>query len=59
MFFDEENTMPPRFDGDELEFPKVERKRTSLVTNAHLAKETELDKLRDAMCSIQETVKKT
>lgn len=44
-----EETKPPRFDGDDLEFPEFMRKWDSQVTKANLPEETELDKLRDAI----------
>ena len=42
-----EKTKPPKFNGEDIEFPEFQRKWTSLVTKANLPEETELDKLRD------------
>ena len=42
-----EKTRPPKFNGDELEFPEFLRKWQSQVNKANLPEETELDKLRD------------
>ena len=42
-----EKTKPPKFNGEDIEFPEFQRKWTSLVTKANLSEETELDKLRD------------
>ena len=44
-----EKTKPPKFDGDDCEFPEFRRKWTSLVTNANFPEETEIDKLRDSI----------
>ena len=44
-----EKTKPPRFNGDNLEFPEFQRKWESQVNKANLPEETELDKLRDAL----------
>ena len=44
-----EKTKPPKFNGDELEFPEFKRKWLSQVNKANLPEETELDKLRDAV----------
>ena len=44
-----EKTKPPKFNGDELEFPEFKRKWASQVSKAYLPEETELDKLRDAV----------
>ena len=44
-----EKTKPPRFNGDELEFPEFQRKWNSQVHKANLPVETELDKLRDVI----------
>ena len=42
-----EKTKPPRFNGDDLDFPEFSRKWASQVSRANLPEETELDKLRD------------
>ena len=42
-----EKTKPPRFNGEDIDFPEFRRKWTSQVTQACLPVETELDKLRD------------
>ena len=42
-----EKTKPPKFNGDELEFPEFKRKWASQVSKAYLPEESELDKLRD------------
>ena len=44
-----EKTKPPKFTGEDIEFPEFKRKWTSQVTKANLPVETELDKLRDAL----------
>ena len=44
-----EKTKPPKFDGDELDFPEFKRKWSAQVSKANLHEETELDKLRDAI----------
>ena len=44
-----EKTKPPRFNGDDLDFPEFKRKWASQVSKANLPVETELDKLRDAI----------
>ena len=44
-----EKTRPPKFNGDELEFPEFKRKWESQVSKAYLPEESELDKLRDAL----------
>ena len=44
-----EKTKPPKFSGDDLDFPEFKRKWLSLVNKANLPEETELDKLRDAV----------
>ena len=44
-----EKTKPPKFNGEDIEFPEFKRKWTSLVTKANLPVETELDKLKDAL----------
>ena len=42
-----EKTKPPRFNGEDVDFPEFRRKWTSQVTKANLPTETEIDKLRD------------
>ena len=44
-----EKTKPPRFTGEDLEFPEFKRKWLSQVNKANLPVETELDKLRDSV----------
>ena len=44
-----EKTRPPKFNGDDVEFPEFFRKWNSQVHKANLPEETELDKLRDAI----------
>ena len=44
-----EKTKPPKFSGDELDFPEFKRKWSSQVSKAYLPEESELDKLRDAV----------
>ena len=44
-----EKTKPPKFSGDELDFPEFKRKWLSQVNKANLPEETDLDKLRDAV----------
>ena len=44
-----EKTKPPKFNGDDLEYPEFKRKWSSQVSKANLPEETELDKLRDAI----------
>ena len=41
-----EKTKPPRFLGDDIEFPEFKRKWLSQVNKANLPEETELDKLK-------------
>ena len=42
-----EKTKPPRFNGEDVDFPEFRRKWTSQVTKANLPTETEIDKLKD------------
>ena len=44
-----EKSKPPKFSGDELDFPEFKRKWSSQVSKAYLPEESELDKLRDAV----------
>ena len=44
-----EKTKPPKFSGEDLDFPEFQRKWASQVHKANLPEETELDKLRDAV----------
>ena len=44
-----EKSKPPKFSGDDLDFPEFKRKWLSQVNKANLPEETELDKLRDAV----------
>ena len=44
-----EKSKPPKFLGDELDFPEFKRKWSSQVSKAFLPEETELDKLRDSI----------
>ena len=44
-----EKTKPPRFTGDDVEYPEFKRKWSSQVNKANLPEETELDKLRDSL----------
>ena len=44
-----EKSKPPKFKGDETEYPEFKRKWLSIVSNAHLPEESEVDKLRDAI----------
>ena len=44
-----EKTKPPKFNGDELEFPEFKRKWEAQVSKAFLPEEAELDKLKDAL----------
>ena len=44
-----EKTKPPKFTGEDLDYPKFYRKWASQVYQANLPEETELDKLRDAV----------
>ena len=44
-----EKTKPPKFSGDDIEYPEFKRKWLSQVTKANLPEETELDKLRDGI----------
>ena len=42
-----EKSKPPKFNGEDIDFPEFKRKWTAIVTKANLPVETELDKLRD------------
>ena len=42
-----EKSKPPKFSGEDLDFPEFKRKWLSQVNKANLPEETELDKLRD------------
>ena len=42
-----EKSKPPKFNGEDVEFPEFKRKWTAIVTKANLPVETELDKLKD------------
>ena len=42
-----EKSKPPRFKGEEIEYPDFKRKWQSIVSKARLPEETELDKLKD------------
>ena len=44
-----EKTRPPKFNGDDVDYPEFYRKWNSQVHKANLPKETELDKLRYAV----------
>ena len=44
-----EKSKPPRFRGDEVEFPEFKRKWLSIVSKANLPEESEIDKLRDSL----------
>ena len=44
-----EKTKPPKFNGDDVDYPEFYRKWNSQVHKANLPEETELDKLRDAV----------
>ena len=44
-----EKTKPPKFNGNDVDFPEFKRKWGAQVTAAHLPEETELDKLRDSL----------
>eukprot|EP00092_Neocalanus_flemingeri_P069439 GFUD01085096.1.p1 GENE.GFUD01085096.1~~GFUD01085096.1.p1 ORF type:complete len:409 (+),score=105.81 GFUD01085096.1:686-1912(+) len=44
-----EKSKPPRFRGDEVEYPEFKRKWLSTVSKANLPQESEVDKLRDAI----------
>ena len=44
-----EKSKPPKFNGDETEFPEFKRKWESIVSKARLPEESEVDKLRDCI----------
>ena len=44
-----EKSKPPKFKGDEVEYPDFKRKWLSIVSKANLPEESEIDKLRDAI----------
>ena len=44
-----EKSKPPRFRGDEVEYPEFKRKWLSIVSKANLPVESEIDKLRDSL----------
>ena len=46
-----EKSKPPRFKGEEIEYPDFKRKWQSIVSKARLPEESELDKLRDNLPS--------
>ena len=46
-----EKSKPPKFKGDEIEYPEFKRKWLSTVSKANLPAESEVDKLRDAIPS--------
>ena len=44
-----EKSKPPRYRGDEVEYPEFRRKWLSIVSKADLPEESEVDKLRDSI----------
>ena len=44
-----EKSKPPRYRGDEVEYPEFRRKWLSIVSKANLPEESEVDKLRDSL----------
>ena len=44
-----EKSKPPKFKGDETEYPEFKRKWESIVAKANLPEESEVDKLRDSI----------
>ena len=44
-----EKSKPPKFKGDEVDYPEFKRKWLSIVSKANLPEESEIDKLRDAI----------
>ena len=44
-----EKSKPPRYRGDEVEYPEFRRKWLSIVSKANLPEESEVDKLRDSI----------